>query len=233
MFKRSNTLYCFAPWAMIATAVIELVLAAYTLVRYKMTTAVRLASAMLILLAIFQLAEYNVCGHSNLRALLWSRFGYIAITLLPPLALHLVHIIAKQKSRLLVWLAYAMSLGFAIVFGLSAHAFASHICAGNYAIFQLVRPLGGLYFAYYYTWLLVGIAASLIFSIGAPRRAGEALVLQVFGYLSFLLPTGIVNALDPKTIAGIPSVMCGFAVIYAIILAVGIVPRVSSVAQRG
>ena len=232
MLKRPNTLYCFSPWAMIATCVIELVLAVYALVRYKMTPAVRLAATMLGLLAIFQLAEYNVCGHSNLRALVWSRLGYVAITLLPPLALHLVHIIAKQKSRLLVYLAYGMGLGFAIIFGLSSRAFASHICAGNYAIFQLIRPLGGLYFAYYYTWLLVGIAASLIFSIGAARRVSEALVLQVFGYLSFLLPTGIVNALDPRTIAGIPSVMCGFAVIYALILAFGIMPRVSSVAKR-
>ena len=229
MFKRPNTLYCFSPLAMIATAVVELALAVYTLVRYKLTTEVRLTVTLLVLLAIFQVAEYNVCGHSNLRALAWSRVGYVAITLLPPLALHLVHLIAQRKSRFLVYLAYAMGLSFAVVFGLSSHAFASHICAGNYAIFQLVRPLGGLYFAYYYTWLLVGIAASLVFSIGAAQSVQTALVLQVFGYLSFLLPTGIVNALDPHTLAGIPSVMCGFAVIYALILALGIVPRVADI----
>jgi hypothetical protein len=47
---------------------------------------------------------------------------------------------------------------------------------------------------------------------------------QVFGWLSFLLPTGIVNALNPQSISGIPSVMCGFAVIYAIVLVFGILP---------
>ena len=33
-----------------------------------------------------------------------------------------------------------------------------------------------------------------------------------------MLPTTIVNVVDPSTIEGIPSIMCGFAVILAIIL---------------
>lgn len=211
---------------MLGTFIIEITLAIYTLVRYKLTTIGRLAAAALALLALFQLSEFNVCGVTNSAALTWSRIGYVSITLLPPIALHLVHLIAKQKARLLVWVAYATSAGFVVTFGLNASAFASHICAGNYAIFQLVRPLGGLYFAYYYTWLIIGICYSLYFGLSANRLTRQALSLQVLGYLSFLLPTGIVNAVNPQTISGIPSIMCGFAVIYAIILVVGIVPSV-------
>jgi hypothetical protein len=224
VFKKTNTFYCFSPPAMLGTFAVEICLAVYTLVKYKMSTVGRLATATLTLLAMFQLSEYNVCGRGSTAALEWSRIGYVSITLLPPLVLHLVFIIAKKKSRILVWLAYASSLGFAVVFGVSASAFASHICAGNYAIFQLIRPLGGYYFIYYYAWLMVGIGACLYFSITASVLVRQALILQTLGYLSFLLPTGIVNAVNPQTIAGIPSVMCGFAVIYAIILAVGIVP---------
>ena len=58
----------------------------------------------------------------------------------------------------------------------------------------------------------------------ATEKIRQALILQVVGFLSFLLPTGIVNTINPKTIEGLPSIMCGFAVIYAFILVFGIVP---------
>jgi hypothetical protein len=209
---------------MVATCVIELTLAIYTLVRYKMNTVVRLSALILVLLAIFQLAEFNVCGHATITASAWARLGYVAITLLPAVTMHLIHALTKLKNYLLVWLAYGMSFGFALMIGGDAHAFAGHICAGNYAIFQLTHPLGGLFFAYYYFWLFIGIGLCLKLSLKASPRIREALILQVFGYLSFILPTGVVNAINPQTIVGIPSVMCGFAVIYALILALGIVP---------
>lgn len=224
MSKSAGRLYCFSPPVMLATFVIELSLAIYTLVRYKMNLVARLATAILVLLGIFQLSEYNVCGRSSTVVSLWSRIGYMAITLLPPLALHLVLTIAKKKAKILLWLVYSTSILFVVTFGLSTRAFAGHICAGNYAIFQLVHPVGGLYFAYYYAWLFVGICLSLFLCISSSQRAREALILQVLGYLSFLLPTGVVNAINPQTIYGIPSVMCGFAIIYAITLAFGIVP---------
>lgn len=212
---------------MIATCVIEFSLFIYTLVRYKMSTVTRLAAATLLLLGIFQLSEFNVCGLSGTgAAAIWSRVGYAAITLLPPLGIHLIRIISGRGSRLGVAVAYASGLAFALTFGFSANAFQSHVCGGNYAIFQLQPPLGGLYFTYYYGWLIVGITQSMYYSMSAAKKVREALVMQAFGYLSFLLPTGIVNTINPQTIAGIPSIMCGFAVIYALILSFGIVPRV-------
>lgn len=217
---------------MLATFLIEVALAVYTLVRYKMSTVVRLAASILTLLAVFQLAEYSVCGRSSAAAIVWSRVGYISITLLPPLALHLVFAITKRKAALLKTLAYSTSLLFVATFGFNSTAFVSHVCAGNYAIFQLAHPVGGIYFSYYYAWLLIGIGLSLIYSIRATQRQREALILQVCGYLSFILPTGIVNAINPNTIVGIPSVMCGFAVIYAVVLAIGIVPIIQPADKR-
>lgn len=212
---------------MIATCVIEFSLFIYTLVRYKMSTVTRLAAATLLLLGIFQLSEFNVCGLSGTdAAAIWSRVGYAAITLLPPLGMHLIRVISGRGSRLGVALAYASGLAFALTFGLNAGAFQGHVCAGNYAIFHLRSPLGGMYFAYYYGWLIIGVMQSMYFSLKATQKVREALIMQASGYLSLLLPTGIVNTLNPQTIAGIPSIMCGFAVIYALILSFGIVPRV-------
>ena len=217
---------------MIATCIIEVSLLLYTLFRYKMNTVVRLAVATLGLLALFQLSEFTVCGATQWSANLWSRVGYIAITLLPPLGIHLIHVLSGRGPVWLVRLAYLTGIAFALIFGLMPTAFQDHICAGNYAIFQLKPGLGGLYFGYYYSWLILGICQALLFAATAKVNVRKALLYQVCGWLSFLLPTGIVNALNPQTIAGIPSVMCGFAVIYAIVLVFGILPMANKPTKK-
>lgn len=226
MRKNKNTFYCFSPLVMIITCVIEFGLLFYTLYRYKMTAISRVALATLALLGIFQMSEFAVCGTDANTVATWSRVGFIAITLLPPLGIHLISLISKRVPSWTLALAYISGISFALTFGLHESAFQSHVCAGNYAIFQLAPDLGGLYFVYYYVWLIVGIVMGLIFSVDASPRIRKALVFQVLGYLSFLIPTGIVNAIHPETINGIPSIMCGFAVIYALTLAFGIVPLV-------
>jgi hypothetical protein len=222
--KNHNRLYCFSPPIMIATFVIEMSLFVYTLVRYKLTAVTRLVAAALLLLALFQLSEYNVCEGMGLSALVWSRIGFVAITLLPPLGLHLVYVLAGRQKRWLVWLNYAAALAFVGAFAFSRAAFQNHVCAGNYVIFHLADNVGSAYFAYYYGFLIIGIVTSLAFSLRAKLRVRQALILQAVGYLSFLLPTTLVNTINPTTTAGIPSIMCGFAIIYAIILALGIAP---------
>lgn len=225
--KRQNTtLYCFSPPIMVATCIIEISLFIYTIVRYKMTTLTRIAVSILLLLALFQLCEFHVC-RSGWIAGTWSRVGFIAITMLPPLGIHLVRAISGRVWRLLTWVAYASGAAFASMFGLSNAAFEGHVCAGNYAIFQLTPGVGGFYFAYYYAWLFIGIGLSLYLSIKAKLLVREALILQALGFLVFVLPTGIVNEVNPATISGIPSIMCGFAVLYALILVFAILPRVA------
>jgi hypothetical protein len=73
---------------MVATCVIEITLLIYTVWRYKLNKLTRLATLVLFLLAVFQLSEFRVCrGYTSL--VLWSHIGYIAITLLPPVGIHI------------------------------------------------------------------------------------------------------------------------------------------------
>ncbi len=227
MRKRPTTFYCFSPPVMVATCIVECLLLVYTVVRYKMTPLIWLTTATLALLALFQLCEFHVC-RSGWIAGTWSRIGFMAITMLPPLGIHVIRVISGRGWRPLTWIAYASGATFAGIFGFNSMAFQSHICAGNYAIFQLATRVGGFYFAYYYAWLFIGIGLSLYLSIKAKPLIREALILQAIGFLVFVLPTGIVNDLNPQTISGIPSIMCGFAVLYALILVFAIVPRVTS-----
>jgi len=229
MYNRYNgKFFCFSPTVMLATFLIETVSLLYVVGRYKMSTLTRLVGATLGLLAGFQLAEFYVCGGHGVSAATWSRIGFIAITLLPALGIHLIKTISGRKIGWLVWLSYAASLAFVILIALTKNSFQSHVCAGNYAIFQLANNVGGAFFSYYYSLLFLGVGLSLYFSLKAKQNVREALILQAFGYLTFLLPTGVTNTVNPKTISGIPSVMCGFAVIYALILVFGIVPSLAA-----
>ena len=223
--RNKNRLFCFSPPVMIATCVIELGLLLYTLWRYKLSTIGRLAVALLALLATFQLAEFQVCTPAlGEMPIGWVQLGYIAITLLPAVGIHLVLAIAGKKQPVLLWAAYGSSTAFALLFGLRDEIFRGYVCAGNYNIFQLASPFGGVYFAFYYFWLAVGIGLAWSLAVRASKTIQKALYLQIVGYLCFMVPTAIINTLAPQTLKGLPSIMCGFAVLYAIILTIGIVP---------
>lgn len=225
MKYRSGRFYCFSPPVMLATFFIESGLLVYSLVRYKMTTILRITSGLLFFLALFQLAEYNVCGGFGASAITWSRIGFVAITMLPALGIHLLQAVSGRGWRGIKWLAYGTSLIWVAVFAFSESAFAGHTCAGNYVIFQLKPILDGPYFVYYFGWLLAGIYMCAYFAKTARLHIRQALLFQILGYLVFLLPAIIANTVKPETIAGRPSVMCGFAVLYALIIAFGILPE--------
>lgn len=211
---------------MIATFVIEASLVIYTIVRYKMTAISRLAVAVLGCLAIFQLAEYNVCeGAWGVNSLQWARIGYVAITLLPPLGLHLATKIAGQKQRFLVGSAYVSGIAFAFFFMFVGHGMESQQCLGNYVIFTIAPAALTPYTIYYYGWLLV----STVYSWHAGQRMKtdnlrKSLHALSIGYLAFIIPTTAANLINPATRAGIPSIMCGFAIILALMLSFKVLP---------
>ena len=108
-FKKPK-LYCFSPPVMLATLAIEIILAIYTFWRYKLNAVTRIAMALLICLALFQWAEYNVCeGTIFLDNLGWAKLGYVAITMLPPLGIHLIYQLSGDKRRWIPVLGYILA----------------------------------------------------------------------------------------------------------------------------
>lgn len=230
--KNGTAFYCFSPPVMMATFVIEIALMLYVLYRYQLNSISRLAAAMLFFLALFQLAEYNVCGGMGIHAEQWSRIGFVAITMLPVLGVHLVHGLAKRKNKLLPGIAYATALTWGLFFVFGSNSLSGHECAGNYVIFQMTDLGSILYGAYYYGWLLIGMGLALYFAQSAARKIKDALYLVIAGYMIFLVPTALIVGINPSAIAGIPSIMCGFAVLFALILTFGILPRGGKIRQN-
>jgi hypothetical protein len=215
---------------MILTFLLEIGFAAYVFFRHKLTPVSRLAIAVLVGLAIFQLAEFNVCeGAWGVDSLTWARIGYVAITLLPPLGIHLATKLAGKDQPIFIGIAYASAAVFAVIFLFVGHGMSAQECLGNYVIFSIASWSVIPYTIYYYGWLVVAVAYSIYWAMRKKGAIRSALLALAIGYLAFIIPTTAVNIVDPSTIAGIPSIMCGFAVILALLLAIKVVP----LAQQG
>lgn len=215
---------------MIATVIIELSLAAYTLWRYKLDRLTRLVVVCVFALAVFQVSEYFVCTGSGLSAASWSRLGYVAITALPALGLHILHVLAVKPKRRLVVAAYASMVGFMAYFLTYQNAFTGFACTGNYVIFQIGVNPAIAYGTYYYGWTLTAMYLGSRWagqlrkrSVGSSNQLKSIRALIV-GYLVFLVPTALVYSVSPSARRGIPSIMCGFAVLFALILTIYVLP---------
>lgn len=210
---------------MLATAIIEISLLIYTLYKYGTKSIGRLVALILLLLAIFQIAEYNICGGLGLNSQFWSRVGFMVIAVLPPLGIHLSMMIAKKDIKWLRYTAYLSGLIWVAIFGLSERAFSGYSCGGNYIIFQVNENFGSAYMLYYYFWLFAAIGLSIWFMFKASKSQMKSLLLLVIGYFLFIVPTSLINGINPTTIEGLPSILCGFAVFYALVITFGILPN--------
>jgi len=225
MFKKyQGKMFCFSPPVMLATLLIEFALAGYTLWRYKMSTMRRLAVAMLLALGIFQLAEYMVCGGLGFSGIEWARVGYGSITLLPAIGIHMVVTLAGKKALTLVGTAYATCIAFVAIYLIGENAVSANTCTANYAVFDTIRASVWPFAAYYYGWLLIGTGLAWQWSKQLPEKR-DALRAMAAGYAAFILPTTAFNIIDPSTTRGIPSIMCGFAVIFAVALVAKVLPH--------
>ena len=225
-YLKSDKLYCFSPPVMMATFLIEIGLAIHTLWRYKLSSVTKVAVAILVCLAIFQLAEFNVCeGAWLLDSAGWAKLGYVAITMLPPLGIHLINRISGDNNPWLYRLAYSFGGVFIAFFLLATGGISAGACLGNYVIFEQGHNTGWIYGLYYYGLLMIAIVYALMRMSDAKPHIKRSLGALVVGYVLFMLPTTLVNIIDPTTITGIPSIMCGFAVLLAIVLSGRVLPE--------
>jgi hypothetical protein len=149
--------------------------------------------------------------------------GYVSITLLPALGMHLIATLAHKSVKPLVIAAYGSAAAYAVYFVAYGGMAISHMCAPNYTIFDLSGNGYLFYGLYYYGWLLLTAGLAAYWARQQPKKA-TLLRWMVAGYAVFIVPTSIANIIDPATMRAIPSIMCGFAILFALILALRILP---------
>lgn len=231
--RKSLRLYCFSPPVMLATFTIEVLFACYVIWRYKMNVITRLVTAILLFLATFQGVEFLLCGGLGLAGGTWSQVGYVAITTLPPLGIHLAHAIAGRGLSRLTMVAYTTGLAFILYFAFATQAISGHTCYANYVTFDTHEASSLLYALYYYGWLAVGIWLTWKWAPSLKKNRRAALYSLMAGYLAFIVPTTAINIINPDTVAGIPSIMCGFAVILAAVLVTKVSPNSLPLKESG
>lgn len=213
---------------MIATFAIEIIFALFTIWRYKLNTLARLVIATLVFLAVFQFAEYFICTTGNSYNEVLSRIGYISITMLPPLGIHIIATLKKFRyARILVTLSYVSAALFIAYFMMHSGSLTGHKCQGNYVIFHVDRDMSWIYGLYYYGWVLTGLVLSAVLAAKktVPMKLKQALYGMSLGYAGFLIPTTTANFINADTLRAIPSIMCGFAVILAITMITIVLPN--------
>lgn len=210
---------------MLATFTIEIAFALYILWRYKFTPITRLIVALLGFLALFQGTEFLLCGGMGVDGGTWSRVGYAAITMLPPLGLHLAYLIAGKKPGGIVAASYITCAAFIGYFVFATQAITGQTCYANYVTFDTSQGSLIPYSLYYYGWLLVGTFLTYQWASHLDKHRRAALYALMAGYLALLIPTTTVTMLWSETLAAIPSIMCGFAIILAALLTFKVAPE--------
>lgn len=217
---------CFSPPVMVATFLLESIMAAYTVYKYKLSNKGRLILALMLSLAFFQAAEYFVCTNSTI-AVNSSRFGYASITLLPALGLYLMSALSVPMRKKAVIFMFTVSAMLMAYFLLAPTAFSGYQCTGNYVIFQIGTSQMRLYGTYYYGLIALALFKGTKFLINNPKaKRNVRLPVQwlMTGYLVFIVPVAVLLVTHPDTRRAIPSILCGFAVSLAVILAAKMAP---------
>lgn len=212
---------------MIATMVVELCLAAWVIFSYAARTPQRLIVAILVVLAAFQYAEFNICTSSSI-GLMWPRLGYDLITLLPPLGIHLATRMRREERTGLVMASYGAAVVFAATFTFGSNSIVSGVCGGNYVILLLQPYLSHLYGVYYFGLEFVALWLAFSTARQSTAKLREALRWLGVAYLTMMVPTFIIYYILPSVHVAIPSIMCGFAVGLALIVALRVAPLADS-----
>ena len=217
--KDRNTLNCFSPEVMLVTFIVEIILAVYILIKYKLSAFNRAAIMLLFFLGMFQLAEFQICQGNTSD--FWLKTGLVSITILPVIGLYMISEITGKKSILKA--AYMIALLYVGYFTLVADSIKGAYCGGNYIIFDIPSAIYQFYGFYYFGFLFFAIWEAWE-SIKENIKFKSIMTWFIIGYFSFIAPMGIVYIFSDQARGAVESIMCGFAIFLALIVVFKIVP---------
>jgi hypothetical protein len=187
----------------------------------------------LLLLAGYQLTEVAICADVAAAGFL-PRFAFIIVTWLPALGLLLIAQIRRPRSRAFYGFAVGMlavSAGMVAWIALDPSFASASVCNAVYARYAHALPRFQLYAAYYWVGLLGMILLSGFGIRGSKDPYSRRLLAHIeIGTLGFILPSIAISYFVPETRHALPSVLCHFALILALLLAhmLGVIRAVPS-----
>lgn len=212
----------YSPILAIATALFEVTVAAWALRGPGDRTVLRTTSAILLLLAAYQITEVAICADVQAAGFL-PRLAFLVVTWLPPLGLVLIAQLYRPRSTALVAAGRSMlAIGGGIaVWILADRAFASaSVCSAVYARYTHAMPRFLAYSLFYWVGLLAMILLAGYGVLSCRDAHRRTLLGHVFaGTLAFVVPSLVTSWFVPAARGALPSVMCHFALVLAVALA--------------
>ncbi len=212
----------YSPVLGLATAAFEMVVALWAITGPGRKDVVRITSAILFLLAGYQVAEVLICTGRTEPGLL-PRLAFMIVTWLPPLGLLLIARLLSPRSRAVTRTAHAM-LGAAaaimVWIVLDAGFVTASVCSTVFARYAHSMPRFQAY-AYFYWLGLLGMVAFSTYGARRSARAEDRRLLTELrtGCAGFILPSLLVTWFVPTADGALPSIMCHFALVLAVFLA--------------
>ena len=210
---------CFAPYVSLSTFVIEFLLAAFFLLRSPRDNLNRIIALISLLLGIYQLNEFLICvtGFS-----LFTKLAIMTTAVLPALGITYALIIFRKKMKFR-WhvLIYLPAIFFVLMFAISDYYKQSAICSTVFIQYPSTGLLGMFFALYYLVYLVAGLIVFYFVSARVKsvyeKRLGH---FGILGILIFTVPTFVFLFFLPALEIQFASVLCEFALLFAIELVV-------------
>ncbi|MHA1685385.1 MAG: hypothetical protein ACTSYD_03130 [Candidatus Heimdallarchaeaceae archaeon] len=165
------------------------------------------------LLQLYQLSEFLIC--IGVDANVVGRIGFVIITFLPPMGYFLSTQITNWKYKDYL-LGFGLAIFFAVYYTVVPKSVILVNCNPLYATYDY--PLYEAYGFYYYGMIVYSIGFLTYHIVAKKNIFKKSSILLLIGYLAFLAPMQIMVLVDRKYGASVPSIMCKYAFLLAIVL---------------
>jgi len=213
---------CFTPAVSLSVAIIEWILATILLVFFKKTSLNKYFAWLIYVLGFYQFTEFMLCTSDN--AFLWAKFGFITYTFLPAMVLHAVLRISRKNAKL--FFIYLIPLAFSLIALVNPNFITGAKCTSVFvqvrlALIENPGPLQSsvswIYMAYYFGFMAIALGLMIKDYLHQKNRIKRKIRIVAFiGTFMMLVPTLLLMVILPSLDAGFPSVLCGFALFFAI-----------------
>ena len=208
---------CFTPTISLATAITEWVLALILITSFRKSKLTPYFSIILMLLGIYQFTEFMLCFSANL---IWVRVGFIAYSFLPVLGLHAtLFYLNKRKNFTLL---YAIPIVYSFLALLTPNFVLSGTCMRLFVSVKTILSNNALLVLPYMLYYIIFITIAFIYLVREYLKVKDKTRKKVsffiaLGIFCMTLPTFIVLQIFPIFNVNLPSVLCHFALLLAII----------------
>ncbi|MBN2458813.1 hypothetical protein JXB28_00885 [Candidatus Woesearchaeota archaeon] len=211
---------CFSPQISLLTAVVEFILAALIIARFRKSAVARFAAIFIFLLGFYQLTEFMLCTTGDIDA--WARMGFITYTFLPALGLHLVFKLSDKMPKAFVF--YIPAIIFA---GLAAFSKGFVVGGACHSVFisvhlMFLNPSANsilylIYGAYYAGFIFLGcFLAGLMLRKEKDEKKRKKMIVGLAAVLLATVPALLFVIIMPALGNQFPSIYCEFALLMAI-----------------